>query len=72
MTMPEMALGFVLSEKRVSTIIPGMRKLNHVETNIATSDAGPLPEDLHAKLRSHRWAECQQIGLNNLESTNTV
>ena len=55
MTMPEMALRFILNEKRVSTIIPGMRKLNHVEANIATSDAGPLPEDLHAKLCSHRW-----------------
>lgn len=55
MTMPEMALRFILSENRVSTIIPGMRKLNHVEANIATSDSGPLPEDLHAKLRDHRW-----------------
>jgi aryl-alcohol dehydrogenase-like predicted oxidoreductase len=55
MTMPEMALRFILNDKRVSTIIPGMRKLNHVEANIATSDAGPLPEDLHAKLRDHRW-----------------
>ena len=55
MTMPEMALRFILNENRVSTIIPGMRKLNHVEANIAASDAGPLPEDLHAKLRDHRW-----------------
>jgi aryl-alcohol dehydrogenase-like predicted oxidoreductase len=55
MTMPEIALRFILSENRVSTIIPGMRKLNHVEANIATSDTGPLPEDLHAKLRDHRW-----------------
>ena len=55
MTMPEMALRFILNEKRVSTIIPGMRKLNHVEANIATSDKGPLPDDLHTKLKSHRW-----------------
>jgi aryl-alcohol dehydrogenase-like predicted oxidoreductase len=55
MTMPEMALRFILNENRVSTIIPGMRKLNHVEANIATSDSGPLPEDLHAILRDHRW-----------------
>lgn len=55
MTMPEMALRFILNEKRVSTIIPGMRKLNHVESNIATSDAGPLPQELHDKLREHRW-----------------
>lgn len=55
MTMPEMALRFILNEDRVSTIIPGMRKLNHVEANIATSDTGPLSDELHAKLRSHRW-----------------
>jgi aryl-alcohol dehydrogenase-like predicted oxidoreductase len=55
MTMPEMALRFILNEPRVSTIIPGMRKLRHVEANIATSDTGPLPEELHTKLRAHRW-----------------
>lgn len=55
MTMAEMAMRFILNEKRVSTIIPGMRKLKHVDTNLATSDAGPLPEELHASLRQHRW-----------------
>ena len=55
MTMPEMALRFILNNPIVSTIIPGMRKLHHVESNLATSDAGPLPEDLHAALRAHRW-----------------
>jgi aryl-alcohol dehydrogenase-like predicted oxidoreductase len=55
MTMPEMALRFILNHPTVSTIIPGMRKVRHVESNIAASDAGPLPEDLHAKLRPHRW-----------------
>ena len=55
MTMPEMALRFILNNPTVSTIIPGMRKVHHVETNIATSDAGPLPADLHTQLRAHRW-----------------
>ena len=55
MTMPEMALRFILNSKTVSTIIPGMRKLPHVEANCAASDAGPLPEDLHTKLCAHRW-----------------
>ncbi len=55
MTMPEMALRFILNNQTVSTIIPGMRKLPHVEENIAASDAGPLPEALHAQLRPHRW-----------------
>ncbi|MGB9179247.1 MAG: aldo/keto reductase [Pyrinomonadaceae bacterium] len=55
MTMPELALRFILSDPTVSTIIPGMRKLSHVESNIAASDAGPLPDELHQKLRAHRW-----------------
>lgn len=55
LTMPEMALRFILSNPTVSTIIPGMRKLHHVQANIATSDAGPLPPDLIEKLRPHRW-----------------
>jgi aryl-alcohol dehydrogenase-like predicted oxidoreductase len=55
MTMPEMALRFILNNPVVSTIIPGMRKTQHVESNIATSDAGPLPADLHAQVAEHRW-----------------
>ncbi|HYN26093.1 MAG TPA: aldo/keto reductase [Pyrinomonadaceae bacterium] len=55
LTMPEMALRFILTNPTVSTIIPGMRKLSHVESNIAASDAGPLPAELYAALRKHRW-----------------
>jgi aryl-alcohol dehydrogenase-like predicted oxidoreductase len=55
MTMPEMALRFILNNQDVATIIPGMRKLNHVEQNIASSDAGPLPPAIQDRLRPHRW-----------------
>jgi aryl-alcohol dehydrogenase-like predicted oxidoreductase len=55
MTMPEMALRFILNNKDVATIIPGMRKLKNVESNIAASAKGPLPATLHAQLRPHRW-----------------
>ena len=55
MTMAEMSLRFILNNPTVSTVIPGMRKLNHVEQNLATSNQGPLPADLHDKLREHRW-----------------
>jgi len=54
-TMPEMALRFILNHPAVSTIIPGMRKVRNVESNLGASDAGPLPEDLRAELRMHRW-----------------
>jgi aryl-alcohol dehydrogenase-like predicted oxidoreductase len=55
MSMPEMALRFILNNPTVSTIIPGMRKVRNVRQNIACSDAGPLPEGLHSALRLHRW-----------------
>jgi len=55
MTMPEMALRFCLAHPTVSTVIPGMRKLRHVEANIAASDGRALPPDLLRKLREHRW-----------------
>lgn len=55
MTMPEMALRFILNNPTVSTIIPRMRKPSHVEANIVTSDAGPLPDNLQTQLRTHRW-----------------
>jgi len=54
-TMAEMALRFILNNPVVSTIIPGMRKLKNVEANVAAGKAGPLPLDLHQKLRAHRW-----------------
>jgi aryl-alcohol dehydrogenase-like predicted oxidoreductase len=55
MSMPEMALRFINACPDVSTIIPGMRKPNHVDSNIATSDGQALPADLMQKLRAHRW-----------------
>jgi aryl-alcohol dehydrogenase-like predicted oxidoreductase len=54
-SMPEIALRFILNNPVVSTIIPGMRKLSHAKQNLATSNAGPLPEELHDQLRGHRW-----------------
>ena len=55
MTLPEMALRFILSNPTAHTTIVGMRKPDHVKGNIATSDAGPLPPDLVQKLKAHRW-----------------
>ena len=55
MTLPEMAMRFVLSHPAVTTTIPGMRKLQHVRQNIAASDMGPLDRSLLAELKKHRW-----------------
>jgi len=53
--MATMALRWILSNPDVSVVIPGMRKSRHVEANLAASDRGPLPVDLMAALRPHRW-----------------
>jgi len=55
LTMPDMALRFILGEPTISTIIPGMRKVRHVEQNLAASDAGPLEGPLMRQLEEHRW-----------------
>ncbi len=55
MTMPEMALRFILSHPAVSTTIVGMRTPEHVRENIPTSDAGPLESPLLDELKRHRW-----------------
>ncbi len=55
MSLPELAIRFILSHPAVSTIIVGMRKEEHVRGNLALSDAGALDPALIAKLRKHRW-----------------
>jgi len=55
MTMSEMALRFILGEPTVSTVIPGMRKMAHVKSNMGTSDAGLLKSELMLDLEKHRW-----------------
>src|ERR1700679_3767782 len=60
MTLPEMALRFILSHPVVGTTIAGMRKPEHVRLNVATSDAGPLDKNLLAELKKHRWDRTPQ------------
>ena len=55
MSMPEMALRFILANPEVSTVIPGMRKTHYVEANLAVGDQGSLEPDLLQRLRDHRW-----------------
>jgi aryl-alcohol dehydrogenase-like predicted oxidoreductase len=55
MSLPEMALRFILSHPAVSTVIPGMRKLKHVESNLAAGDGRGLPGELVERLRAYRW-----------------
>ena len=55
MTLPDMALRFILANPDVSTVIPGMRRPRHVEANLSASDGQPLPAELLTRLRRHAW-----------------
>jgi len=55
MSLPETAIRFIVSNPAVSTTIPGMRKVHHVDANVAAANAGPLPPEQIARLRPHRW-----------------
>ena len=54
-SMAEVALKFILMNNNVGTVIPGMRKKNHVESNISVSDSEQLEINLYKELRKHRW-----------------
>ena len=58
MTLPGMALRWILENKSVSTIIPGMRKETHVRANLAASDAKPLTPELMHELRATPLGPC--------------
>lgn len=54
-SLPDAALRCCLSHPAVSTVIPGMRSEKHARENCAASDHGPLPADVLAELKKHRW-----------------
>lgn len=55
MTMPEMALRFILCSDSIHTVIPGMRQLKHVQSNMDCSDGIGLKYDTIVELKKHRW-----------------
>ena len=55
MTLPELALRFILHHPAVTTTIPGMRKLANVQANCSVSDGVALAPALVDTLRTHRW-----------------
>jgi aryl-alcohol dehydrogenase-like predicted oxidoreductase len=60
-SLPDLSLRFILHHPAVSTTIPGMRSLPHVDANIAASDAPPLDAALIKALRAHRWERTWQV-----------
>lgn len=55
MTMPDLAIRFILTNPDVSTTIPGMRSTKNVEANVRASQKPKLDPKLIEKLRAHRW-----------------
>jgi len=55
MSLPDLALRFILENPAVTTTIPGMRRVRNVEANLAVSDARRLAPPLVELLRRHRW-----------------
>lgn len=56
MTLPELALQWILADPRISTVIPGTREGEHVKANNAVSDGQSLDPDLLGRLNAHCWA----------------
>ncbi len=54
-TLPQLALRFCLHHEAVSTVIPGMRSVGHVEANLAASDQTALSGEMILSLRNQRW-----------------
>jgi aryl-alcohol dehydrogenase-like predicted oxidoreductase len=55
MDLPDLALRFTLHHPAVTTVIPGMRTVRHVEKNLAVADGNPFPASLLAAMKGHRW-----------------
>jgi len=54
-TLPNLALRFCLHHEAVSTVIPGMRSVEHVEANVSASDQRVLSPEMIRNLRKQRW-----------------
>ena len=50
MSLPELALRFVISNPDISTVLMGARSREEVEQNVASVEVGPLPSDVMARL----------------------
>ena len=54
-TLAALALKFCLSHPAVSTVIPGMRRISHVDSNCAVSDGKLLSKKEIEELEKHKW-----------------
>ena len=61
LSMPEVALQFILNQKTIGTVIPGMSSAKHVEANTGVSDLEPLSEEMIERLKKHMWIRTNWI-----------
>ena len=61
MALAELALRFILQHPSVTTTIPGMRRVRHVDENLDASDGRRLPRSLYDTLKAHRWDRAMVI-----------
>ncbi len=54
-TLPQIALRFCLSHHAVTSVIPGMRRVETVESNCRAAAAGMLDDKTLAILKRHAW-----------------
>lgn len=54
-SLPQAALKFILSHPAVTTVIPGMRKVKHVEDCCKASDGLLLRQNELSQLKNHAW-----------------
>ena len=54
-SLAEAALRFTISFEAVTTVIPGVRRVEHLLSNIQAVEKGPLSPGLIKKLDEHRW-----------------
>ena len=54
-TLAEAAMRYVLSNRAVTTLIPGMTTIAEVDMNLAYSDGAPFPDVLAAALPAHAF-----------------
>lgn len=61
-TLAALALKFCLSHPAVSTVIPGMRRVAHVDANVAAVEGPPLSAPTLAALKEHAWPRNFYVG----------
>jgi aryl-alcohol dehydrogenase-like predicted oxidoreductase len=52
LSLPEMALRFILSNPQISVTIPGAADLTQLDANLAAAEKGPLPDPLQAEIEA--------------------